>query len=419
MRRLYSPLIYLATPFLLLYFAFRGLRDRAYLRRWPERFSFFDSPAEPGGIVIHAASLGEVNAAAAMIRAVSRRFQGRPITVTTVTPTGSSRVLELFGSEVFHVYAPIDLPGAVKRFFDRCRPELLIIMETEIWPNWYRGAAARGIPVMMANARISQRSLNAYRRILALTRLALGQLSRAAAQSDTDAQRLIELGADARRVQVTGNLKFDTPIPAGLEDEAGLMRRGWGEDRPVLLGGSTHEGDEGPLLAAFTEVLQRHPRALLVLVPRHPERFQKAAQMVRASKLRLSLRSDNRGCPDSSQCLLVDTMGELLLFYATCDVAFVGGSLADIGGHNVLEPAALGRPVLVGPNTCNFEEITQDLITAGGALRVTDARDLADTAARLFEDAQLRDCMGRAGLALVSEGRGALDRTLNIIEDLL
>jgi len=419
MRKLYSLLIYLITPLALLYLAFRGLRSRDYLKRWPERFAFFAAPETTGGIVVHAASMGEVNAASVLIRELGKRYPEFPLCLTSLTPTGSDRVQTLFAETVFHVYAPLDLPGAVKRFFDRVQPRLLIIMETEIWPNLYYQAAARNIPILIANARISPNSVKGYKRFRKMTAAALDQVSQIAAQSSRDAARLIELGADETRLSVTGNLKFDVRLPPSLIEQGDSIRLAWGTDRLVLLAGSTHEGDEGPLLEAFKGVLDTHPGALLVLVPRHPERFGRAAQLARSAGLRVSLRSEGISCARSTQCFVIDSMGELLRYYAACDVAFVGGSLDTTGGQNVLEPAALCKPVLVGPHTFNFEEITRQLIDCQAAFRIQNAAELEAIVRRLFNEPELRDRMGQAGFKLVRSGQGALDRTLEIVDSLL
>lgn len=419
MRRLYSFLLYLATPLVLLYLFLRGLRSPDYLARWGERFARFAGPGQAGGIAVHAVSLGEVNAAGALVRELARRYPRYPLSLTTLTPAGSARVRVLFGDSVFHVYAPLDLPGAVHRFFERVQPRLLIIMETEIWPNLYHEAAARGVPILIANARISQRSIGGYRRLRKWTAVVLGQVARIAAQTPLDAARLVEIGADPARVTVTGNLKFDVRLPPGQAEAGQAIRRSWGLQRQVLLAGSTHEGDELPLLEAFSRLLETYPNALLVLAPRRPERFGRAAQLSRNAGLTVSLRSAGNAVPAGTRCLVVDSLGELQTFYAACDVAFVGGSLEPHGGHNVLEAAALSRPVLVGPHTFNFEEITRQLVAEGAALRVADAGELHAALLQLFGDAELRDRMGQAGLRLVRSGQGALDRTLALVGELL
>jgi len=416
MRSLYTLLIYLATPLVLVYLLVRGLRSRDYLKRWRERFGRFDPPAKPGGIVVHAVSMGEVNAASMMVRELARRFPGDPLCLTTLTPTGSARVRELFGESVFHVYVPLDLPGSVRRFLDRVRPRLLIIMETEIWPNLYHEATARGIPFLIVNARISEQSFGSYRRLRGLIGAALRRAAAIGAQSALDRERLLDIGAMPGQLTVTGNMKFDVRVPPSLAEQGEAIRAAWGTHRPVLVAGSTHEGDERALLAAFSRLLSAVPDALLVLVPRHPERFARAAQLGRQAGLAVALRSAGIVCPAEVQCFVVDAMGELMRFYAACDVAFVGGSLEPIGGHNVLEPAALSKPVLIGPHTANFAEITQQMLDCGAALRVADAAGLEAALLRLFADPDERDRMGRAGVGLVSSGQGAVERTLELIE---
>ena len=293
----------------------------------------------------------------------------------------------------------------------------MVVMETEIWPNLYHEAWSRGIPIVIANARISDRSIGGYRRFRRLTAEALDRVSAIGAQGELDASRLVEIGADADRVSVTGNIKFDVHLPPSLLEEGETIRMAWGPQRLVLLAGSTHEGDEEPVLAAFNRILPDFPDALLVLVPRHPERFGRAAQMAHAAGLKVARRSEGVSCPPNAQCFLVDTMGELLRYYAASDVSFVGGSLDTIGGHNVLEPAALARPVLVGPHTFNFGDITKQLIECGAAIRVQDARELEIAVRKLFGEPEQRDRMGQAGLELVRSGQGALDRTLGLIDE--
>lgn len=419
MRTLYLLASYLLTPLLLLHLAWRGLRNRAFLQRWGERFGWYKHAVPRGGIVLHAASVGEVNAAAPLIRALARQYSGLPITVTSFTPTGSDQIQTLLTQNVFHVYLPLDLRGAVRRFFRYVRPRLLIIMETEIWPNLYFAAAQDGIPIMLVNARISETSMPRYRCIRGLMRTTLAHVTRIAAQSTADAGRLCEIGAKADRIEVTGNLKFDLSVSDQLHEQGRALRQSWGKQRMVLLAASTHAGDEGPVLAAFVGLLRSFPQALLLLVPRHPQRFLPVAQSARAAGLTVQLHSEGVACAPTTQCLVVDAMGTLLRFYAACDVAFVGGSLDRIGGHNVLEPAALSIPVLVGPHTFNFTDITEQLVASGGAQRVRNAAELERAAARLLGDAVLRRQMGAAGLAVARSGQGALARTLHLIEEML
>jgi len=413
--RLYNLLGYLLLPFLAVF----ALIKPGYPARWRERLGLYREKAPAGGIVVHAASVGEVNAAEALIQGLRKRLAGIALTVTCFTPTGSNRIRSLFPGQVYHVYAPLDLPGAVRRFYRHVRPRLLIVMETEIWPNLYLEAAKNNIPVMMANARISGNSMTAYRRIRGLVRQTLTPVARVAAQSTHDATRLSELGVQPGNIEVTGNLKFDVNLPEGLQEQGRRVRQNWGPGRPVLLAASTHEGDEWPVLAAFSRLLRSFPQALLVLAPRHPQRARKVARAARSSGLVVQIHNDEVPCPAETHCLVVDTLGMLLACYAACDVAFVGGSLDRVGGHNVLEPAALSVPVLIGPHTFNFADVTRQLLDCGGALCVHDDTELARSAARLLGDAALRREMGKAGLALVRGGQGALQRVLNIVTELL
>jgi 3-deoxy-D-manno-octulosonic-acid transferase len=419
MRGLYSFLLYLLLPLVLLYLFVLGIRNRGYRRRWGERLGRFDPPERSGGIVVHAASVGEVNAASALVKEILARHPDLPLCMTTFTPTGSERARSLFGRQIFHVYAPLDLPAAVRRFYDRLNPRLLIVMETEIWPNFYLEASARRIPILIANARISDHSVDRYRRLRGLIAPALAQVSRIGAQTSKDAERMALLGAEQGRISVTGNLKFDVSVPASLAEQGEVIRSAWGTDRLVLTAGSTHEGDEAALFESFRAILADFPSALLVLVPRHPERFGAAAQAARAAGLEVSLRSQGPTCRRSTQCFVIDSMGELLRYYAAGDVAFVGGSIEPVGGHNVLEPAALAKAVLVGPHTFNFAEITQQMVDAGAARRVRDSAGLESALRELFSGADLRDRMGHRGRELVSAGQGAVDRTLGLLSELL
>lgn len=417
MRVLYSIALYLLTPLILLHLLWRSIRNRDYLKRWSERLGIFTAPKLNGGIVIHAVSVGEVNAASPLIRGLSERFPDLPLVVTTFTPTGSERVQSLYGDRLFHVYAPFDLPGSVTRFYNRIQPKMLVIMETEIWPNLYHGAARRGIPVIIANARVSEKSVRGYRWFPRLVRKALASVSKIAAQSETDAARLILCGAEHERIEVVGSLKFDVSMPASHTEQGEFIRQGWGASRPVWIAASTHEGDDKPVFDAHQIVLKKFPDALLLIVPRHPERFGRVYSMARSYGYETALRSENGRCDENTQCFVIDTMGELLLFCAASDVAFVGGSIAPAGGHNVLEPAALGRPVIMGPHMFNFEEIAARMLAIGAAVQVKNTAELADSVCELFRDADKRDRMGQAGLRLIDEGRGALARTLDIVAE--
>lgn len=418
-RFIYTLTLYLLTPFVLYRLAARGLKYHGYFARWRERFGFFPDPGVRDCIWVHAVSLGEVNAAVPLIEALMDRYVDSQFVITTVTPTGSDRVLQLFKGRVFHVYLPYDLTSAVKRFLDRVRPRLAVIMETEIWPNLFMTCADRDIAIVIANARLSERSLRGYWPIQPLVRRAIRCASFVAAQSPSDGERLRALGAPEPHLAVVGNLKFDMEVPSGVRERSVEFRAAAGAARPVWIAASTHEGEELAVLKAHAVVLQRFPDALLLIAPRHPERFKPVASACRAYGFHTATRSEEGRADAISQCFVVDSMGELIDFYAAADVAFVGGSLVPVGGHNLLEPAALARPAIVGPQTFNFAEVTEDLIAAGGVVRIEDADALGPTVVRLLSRDIERSSMGNAAHALMLRERGAVARTMTIIEDVL
>ncbi len=417
MRHLYSLLLFLYFPFVFARLAVRGFADRGYWARWEERMGYVSLP-ETGTprIWIHAVSVGETQAAVPLVNRLVQRYPQVRVLVTTTTPTGAARVRALFGETVEHAYVPYDLPGSVRRFLDRARPVLAVFMETELWPNTFFHCARRSIPVIVANARLSERSARGYSRLGKLVRPMLAGVTRIAAQAPEDSARFVALGVDPARVNVTGSVKFDITLPASLKEQAQVLRRRWGVDRNVWIAASTHEGEDESVLDAFEQVLARLPGSLLVLVPRHPERFARAAALARRRGLRTTLRSQcAEDCKDTD-IYVGDTMGELPLFYAASDVAFVGGSLVSSGGHNMLEPAALGVPVIMGPHVFNFAAISRLLLEMGAARQIHDAASLATAVIELLSDANLRHGMGENGRRMVQENRGALNRLMQVVE---
>lgn len=442
MRFFYTALLYLLTPFVLLRLAWRGLRAPLYWRRWSERFGYYGDLDLQSAIWIHAVSVGEVVAAEPLVRALRAAQPNATLLITTMTPTGSEQVRRLFGTEVRHVYVPYDLPLAVRRFLRRSRPRLALIMETELWPNLFHACRRRGIPVIVANARLSERSAAGYARVARLTRATLRDVSVIAAQSVADAQRFQQLlglkgsepfdvavrqidgdTLDQRAltplIQVTGSIKFDLRLPDGLREQAAQLRRDIGAQRPVWIAASTHEGEEEQVLEAFTRVRAQLADALLLLVPRHPERFARVAALCEKRGLSLVRRSEHAPCTAQTAVFLGDSMGELPLFYAAADLAFIGGSLVPTGGHNPLEAAALGVPLLFGPHMFNFAEISQTLLRESAALPVRDARAVADTVVLLLRDAQRRHVLGENGRRVVEANRGALARLMKIVTSYL
>jgi len=418
-RLLYTFLFYLAVPLVLARMLWRGRREPAYRQRWRERFGLYgDSKPTQDAIWFHAVSVGEAEAAFPLIRAISRRFPNHPVLVTTTTPTGSARVRAVLGDAVAHVYLPYDLPDGVARFLAHFRPTLAVIMETEIWPNLYHACGLRGIPLAIVNARLSARSAKGYARMGHFTRDTLTNVNLVAAQTQADAERFLELGASAEAVVVAGNIKYDLELPDGYFQQAAGLRQALFGTRPVWVAASTREGEEALVLQAFAKLRAHCPGLLLVLVPRHPPRFDKVASLCLTEGLALSRRSLGEGA-GNAEVFLVDTLGELRLFYAACDVAFVGGSLVPVGGHNVLEPALAGVPVLFGPHMFNFAEAGRRLLEAGGALQVADAEELARRVGELLQDTARAKRMGGKGRAFVEAGRGALGRVEEALAGLL
>lgn len=412
-RTFYSLILHLALPLICLRLLWRAWRAPAYGRRIGERFALGLPAMRKGGIWVHAVSLGESIAAAPLIRELLARYPELPITVTSMTPTGSERIQALFGEQIQHCYLPYDLPWACASFYRRVQPRLALIMETELWPNHIHQCAKRGVPVVLANARLSERSARGYARLAKLTAPMLGELSLIAAQTEAEAERFRQLGARPGCVEVTGSIKFDLSVDAQLQVRATQLRAEWGAaPRPVWIAASTHAGEDEIILAAHRQLLQQFPQALLILVPRHPERFASVFELCKREGFASVRRSQGEAVTADTQVLLGDTLGELLFLYALADLAFVGGSLVENGGHNLLEPAALGKPLLSGPNLFNFLEIAAQLRTAGDLLEVQDAAELQEQLHRLFAEPQQAAQRAAAGLAVLRANQGALERLL-------
>lgn len=420
MRHIYSFIAYLLLPFVLLRLCWTSLRNPDYRQRWPERFGFI-TPVFDGPVIwIHAVSVGEVQAAVPLINRLLYAYPEHGIVVTTMTPTGARTVQQRFGRTVMHYYLPYDVAWAVRRFLNRLQPAMLIVMETEIWPNLFHYAGDRGIPVVLVNARLSARSAAGYAHFPALIRATLSQASLIAAQGQEDARRLIELGAAPDRTVVTGNLKFDVKLPHSIREQAEVMRRSLAAvNRPVWIAASTHEGEEKLVLDAFARVLKGAPDCLLLMAPRHPERCERVTELCRRRGHEVVHRSTGDAVGAKTAVYLVDTLGELPVCYAAADIAFVGGSLIPLGGHNMLEAAGLGVPVLTGPHFFNFTEITGVLRDAGAAWVVNDPEALAAHVQMLIEDANLRYKAGQCGRDIVHSNAGGVDELMLLLRDYL
>ena len=422
MRFLYSGLIRCAVPFAYAALLWRALSDRHYLQGLPERLGFGRRLSAPS-IWLHAVSLGEMSAAAPLARALRSRYPEFRLVVTTATPAGRARAAALFeagGADIR--FLPYDTPGSVRRFLKRTRPRAAIIMETELWPNLLRACERGGIPVLLASARLSARSVSRYRRFGSLFSGVFSNNLLVAAQTAEDAERFKSIGAAAERTLVVGNVKFDLSVEAGILQAGAALRAAYAGVRPVWIAGSTHAGEEEQLLDAHALLLKSVPKAVLLLVPRHKDRFAGVADLLARRGVRFARRSrmasgeEARRLPGDTAVLLADTLGELATLYASADVAFVGGSLVAVGGHNLLEPAALGLPVLTGPSYFNGKEIAQLLLARGAALEVENAQGLAAELQRLLAAPEVRGQIGSIGKEIIAANRGCVARLLALIE---
>ena len=420
MRALYTVLLGLALPLVFAHLARRGLREPAYRRGWGQRLGWLPRKArtETPPLWIHAASVGEVRAIAPLIQRLQAEHPDTPLLLTTTTPAGAEQATGLLRPEDRQAYLPLDLPGAVARFLRRANPCLAVIVEMELWPNLFAALRRRGVPVLLANARMSARSARRYARLRRLVAPVLATPARILAQAGDDAERLHRLGAPADRVEIAGNLKFDLALPADLAERGAELRTALG-DRPVWVAASTREGEEEGVLAAHAAVRREHPDALLLLAPRHPQRFDEVADLVRARTDEPARRSRGELPAADQPVYLADTLGELPLLYTAADLAFVGGSLVPLGGQNMLEPAAVGRAVLIGPSRYNFATIGAELEAAGALMEVADADALGRAVTALLADPERRAAMGTAGADLVATHRGATQRLVERVGELL
>ncbi|RMH93116.1 3-deoxy-D-manno-octulosonic acid transferase [Lysobacter pythonis] len=415
LRVLYSLALYALAPVTIYHLIWRGFRQPAYFQRWGERYGRYgDAPPAPAPLWVHAVSVGEVAAAAPLVNALLEKYPGRRLVMTCITPTGSERIRALWGDRVAHVYLPYDLPGAVGRFLDHFRPETALIMETELWPNLLFGCRDRGVPAHIVNARLSARSLRGYQVLAPLVSRALATVRRVCAQSGADAARFIALGARPETVVEAGNLKFDVAVreDAGVFIENFRARAG---RRMAWIAASTHPDEELVALNIHRRLRRRWPDLLMLWAPRHPERFRAVVELARSGGLRVATRQGERWPDGEDAVFVIDTLGELPVFFEVAEVAFVGGSLQPIGGHNLLEPAAVGVPVVTGPHLHNFAEIADSLKRIGALAVAEDESGLETALAGWLADADARRRVGAAERELVEAGRGALAKTLRAL----
>ncbi len=409
-RFLYTLMLCLLFPFIFLKLLWRARLQPEYLQHVAERFGFYRPRSEQPVIWLHAVSVGETRATVSLVEKLLKDYPQHKILLTHTTPTGRATSEQLYGDRVTRVYLPYDYPFAVQRFLRHFQPQLGMLMETEIWFNLIRACQKNHVPLLLLNARMSEQSARGYARFASLTRDALQALSGVAAQTNADADRLAALGAE--RISVMGNLKFDIAPPAAMLELGKLLREQFGADRKVFLAASTREGEEALLLDAWQAAA---PEALLVLVPRHPQRFSEVAELVAQRGLRMQRRSGNRPVAAEVQVVLGDSMGEMFAYYAAADAAFIGGSLLPFGGQNLIEACAVGTPVLVGPHTHNFADATALAVAAGAVKRVQDADELVRVQRVLLNDGVALGEMRSAGLGFVAAHRGATDKAMRLV----
>lgn len=416
LRWVYSAVFYLVQPLLVYRLYQRAKKNPAYKERIPERFGRYDVPAQEKSLWIHTVSVGEFIAAQPLIDQLLKRHPEIPLVVTTMTPTGSDRVSASLGDRVIHVYLPYDIPYAVKRFLRHFNPLALVIMETELWPNLIHYTSQRGASVIIANARLSQKSADGYRKASMLVRPMLREISVIAAQAKADGERFIELGLPPACLKVTGTVKFDLRVDDGVMEKARELRGRWGENRAVFIAASTHEGEDEQVLEAFKLIRRELANALLVLVPRHPERFDSTADLVQKQGWQCVRHSRNEPVAETTDVVIGDTMGELLVLLGASDVAFIGGSLEPVGGHNMLEALAVGTPAITGPHVFNFQLVAQLLTELAVLETITTPVGLGEAVLRLLKDDAGRRALADKGLQVVADNRGAIDRLLGILE---
>lgn len=413
LRYIYSFLFYLALPFIFLRLLWRSRNAPAYRSHWIERVGYTPHLFNRC-IWVHAVSLGETIAAIPFIKALKKSYPDIPLLVTNMTPTGAARVKAVLGNMVLQSYVPYDTPDAVERFLSRINPLVAIIMETEMWPNLLAECKKREIPVMLANARLSAKSAKGYSRVGSLTRDMLSAINVIAAQATADAERFIALGAAKEKVKVVGNIKFDIEPAADLPAKSIALREQLGAERPTWIAASTHEGEEEIILAAHRLICEKIKNALLILVPRHPERFDAMTKLAEQQAFNVARRSKNEPCTPNINVYMGDTVGELMLLYSVADVAFVGGSFVPVGGHNMLEPAVLHKAIITGPHLFNFAEISTMLFKADGMIQVENANQLAEKTMEFLTNADYRKKFGENAYSVVQANRGSLDKQFKL-----
>lgn len=415
MRLFYTALFYLLIPYILLRLLWRSIKAPEYRRRWFERFALYHDQPVQGVIWFHAVSVGEAEALFPLLRHLQKQQPATPLLVTTTTPTGSARVKAVMKDTVSHVYLPYDLPCVLQRFMKRFKPKMAVIMETEIWPNLFSYCGKYRIPLYIINARLSEKSARGYRKMPEFIRQALAEVTLIAAQTQADADRFIEIGAAKASVKALGNMKFDVEIPEETIESGLKLRELLFRDRFVWLIASTHKDEEAIFLDIYKAIKQKIPDLLLVIVPRHPERFGDVKALCEQHRLRVVMRTSELSCNTDTDIYLVDTMGELKVFYAAADAAFVGGSMVPVGGHNILEAAAVGVPVMFGPHMANFKDIAEGVLEQQAAIQCRNKAEIIDSLLHLYNEPAYRDDLVAKSKAFVRSNQGAIAQIYDLL----
>lgn len=415
MRAFYSCLFYLLTPFILVRLIWRSIKAPAYRYRWRERFALYNKKFAQNVIWFHAVSVGEAEALFPLVKQIRRQHPDAKLLITTTTPTGSDRVKAVMQESVEHVYLPYDMPDAVSRFMRCFRPRMAVIMETEIWPNLFAYCGENKVPLYVINARLSEKSAKGYQRIPTLIASALAHVKLIAAQTQDDANRFIAIGAKAEIVRTLGNIKFDVEVSREIIGQGLQLKDGLFGGRFVWLIASTHKDEERVFLDIYKEIKHKIPELLLIIVPRHPERFEEVKKLCEQHQLAVVMRTSNEVCDWHSDVYLADTMGELKMLYAASDVAFVGGSMVQVGGHNILEASAVGTPVLFGPYMANFKEITEGVLRQGAAIQCRDKNEIIGAVITLHSNSAYSQSLAEKGRVFVRQNQGAINRIFDIL----
>ena len=416
-RIAYNLILILISPVFLFGLYKKKPNKPTFGKRWKEHFGItprLESVDKP--IWVHAVSVGECIAATPLIKALKERNPKQTILVTTTTSTGAEQISKL-GELVVHRYMPIDFSFAVKRFLEKTQPKQMLIIETELWPNTLDEVYRAGIPIIIVNARLSEKSCKNYAKVQPLFNLMLPCITKVLCQTESDASRFERLGVERKKLAVTGSIKFDIQISNEVREKSKRLREELGQHRPVWIAASTHKGEDEQVLAAHQQMLKSHPNALLILVPRHPERFDSIYDLCQQLNLKTIRRTARIDITDSTQVYLGDTMGEMILLLGAADVCFMGGSLVGdkVGGHNVLEPAALGIPIITGPSYFNFKEMTESLIALGALKQIQNEQELASCLIQIVQESAISEEMSRNAEAFVKQNLGAVGKTMNCI----